>query len=262
MKRLWWCLALCALLLAACDPTPDYVLDKERMARLMADIHTAESVVEVERRDWRGDSVKLLLKQSVYAAHGVTREQVDTSFMWYGNHLDRYLEVYDRVAEILEQRMSEIDADMADLGLAVVGDSADAWAGVRSMTLDLSQPVRLIDFSIGADDTWEPGDRYTWRMKLFNNRSPLDWMLSVEYADTTIEYARASADGEGWKELVLALDSTRTAQRVYGFAVFKLSPRERVFVDSISLVRQRVDKRAYFSSRRRITSFDYGRKSR
>ena len=98
---------LCILLLAAaCDRRPDGVLGKEDMARLLADIHKAEIVAETNTRTYN-DSLKRVLRQSVYARHGVTTEDVDSSLSWYGYNMEKYLEVYDRVIEILEKERDD-----------------------------------------------------------------------------------------------------------------------------------------------------------
>lgn len=256
-----WCRRASVVLAAACSSVPDGVLDKEDMASLMADIHTAESMMELDRVSYRNDSARMALKQTVYARHGVTAEQFDSTLVWYGHNLDKYVEVYERVGEILQQRMDAIDADLADLGLAVVGDSADAWGDLRSKVFDRHYPGDFLSFSIKADDTWENGDRYLWRMKTFNNMRPVRMVMVADYDDGRSEMrSSVSENGDGWHELSLELDSTRVATRVYGSALIDLAGKERVFVDSISLVRTRVNPARYWSSRRNVEPFDYGRK--
>ena len=66
-------------MLAACSKTPDYVISEDRMASLMADLYMGDAVVENDNRSYRNDSVRKVLIQSVYAKHGVTRHDVDTS---------------------------------------------------------------------------------------------------------------------------------------------------------------------------------------
>lgn len=253
-------LAAAVVSAAACSSVPDGVLGKEDMARLMADIHTAESMLEIDRVSFRNDSARMALKQTVYARHGITAAEFDSTLVWYGHHLDKYVEVYDRVGEILQERMDAIDADLADLGLTVVGDSADAWGDVRSKVFDRRYPGDFLSFSIKADDTWEPGDRYMWRMKTFNNIRPVRMVMVADYDDGRSDMRSAVAEGDGWQELSLELDSTRVATRVYGSALIDIAGKERVFVDSISLVRTRVNPSRYWSSRRNIVPFNYGRK--
>ena len=74
-----------------CNSTPDYVISQEKMAQLLVDIHIGESVVDANMQEYELDSVKKALKQSIYIKHGVTSEQVDTSFIWYGENIEKYI---------------------------------------------------------------------------------------------------------------------------------------------------------------------------
>lgn len=255
MRHILW--AVLSLMVVACSSVPDGVLDKEKMARLLADIHTAESVVDVNRVNYHGDSIRMVIKQSVYVRHGVDQATVDTSFMWYGRHLDEYIAVYERVDEILHERMDAIDAEMADVNMTVIGDSADAWGDTRWRIIDPRYPSRYLTFDLMSDETWEKGDCYKWSMKMFNGRKPLRWGVVSEYDDGGSEIATASSEGDGWQELTFNLDSTRVARRVYGWATVDVQGADRVFVDSISLVRTRLDKTKYWSGRRSVVKFPY-----
>lgn len=242
----------------ACSSTPDHVIPKDKMAHLLADMHTAESVVEIERSHYRTDSMKKALKQSVFMRYGVTQEQVDTSFDWYGHHIKEYIEVYDRTIEILNEKVDKIDASAENVAIAVVGDSVDTWPGARTRILSFGQPAQYVDFVFEPDENWMPGDSYEWRIKMLNNRSPLEWALLTDYSDGSTEYITSSDLQEGWNSLALHLDSTRTATRIYGYATVDLTPNERVFLDSIALLRTRAQNSIRVGERSQQSIFRYG----
>ena len=86
------------------------------MASLVADIHEADAIVTIERESYRTDSQKTALRDAVFARHGITEEQFDTSLVWYGHNLDIYSEVYEEAIDILKDvegisivRMNEKD---------------------------------------------------------------------------------------------------------------------------------------------------------
>ena len=79
------------LAVVSCDSTPDHVIPPEKMARLLADIHIGESVIDANRNQYANDSLKKELKQSVFCKHNVTAQQVDTSFVWYGHNIEKYI---------------------------------------------------------------------------------------------------------------------------------------------------------------------------
>jgi hypothetical protein len=245
--------------IVSCSSTPGNVIPKDKMAHLLADLHLAESVVELDRTSFHTDSMKKVLKQSVFMRYGVTQEQVDTSFDWYGHHIKDYIEVYDKTISLLEDRVASIDAVAEDMGVTVAGDSVDIWHGSRTRILSKGRISQYLDFVLTPDDNWQSGDAYEWRIKLLNNRSPLEWGLLTDYSDGTTEYVASSDLQEGWNSLTLHLDSTRTATRVYGYATVNLSPNERVFLDSISLMRTRVPRPYGYIDRSKQHSFGYGR---
>ena len=162
--------ALAVLALSACSKVPSGVIAPEEMAQLLADIHTGESVIDMNRMEFSSDSAKQAYKQSVYARHGVTAEQVDSSFGWYGRNISQYMEVYDRTIEILDRRLIETGNRIAaDAALSIAGDSVDVWPNPRFITFNSHMPSRFATFSFAADENWEPGDSYTWRAKFFRS---------------------------------------------------------------------------------------------
>lgn len=232
----------------ACTKVPDDVLDKERMAALMADIHTGEAVVDANSSKYPNDSVKRAFKQSIYAHHGVTTEQVDRSFRWYGNHMDKFVEVYDRVIEIIDEEMEEarqragvegVDVERSANFLAFEGDSVDVWNEVRFRPFASNLSSDYMAFVLRSDNNWEHGDIYTFRYKLIGAARSATFAVAVYYSDGSIEYLSKSAVGDGWHDVAFAVDSARTARELYGSLSYDVAGQERVCVDSVSLTRTR-----------------------
>lgn len=117
---------------SACKRVPEHVIPPDDMAELLADRHIAEAVVDYNAQQWRTDSQRMALRDAVYARYGATQADVDTSLDWYGHHLARYMEVYDRTIEILEARVASSDTRLrADQSLTIAGDSVDVWPDSR-----------------------------------------------------------------------------------------------------------------------------------
>lgn len=254
-----WLLYVLVLLCVGCGSTPSHVIEPEKMARLLADVHMGESIIEGNRRDYESDSLKKTLKQSIYLKHDVTAQQVDTSFVWYGQHIEEYIKVYDRVIELLEDDIAQVKVSAEDVEMAVVGDSADAWSGLRNRVFTSIMPSNFLSFAINKDENWERGDVYQWKLKMLNNRSPLQMTLAVDYSDGSSEYNTAQGAKEGWHEIVLVSDTAKTAMRIYGVAHVNLKQNEYVYVDSISLLRTRHSVKDY-SKRYNQKRFNYGMK--
>ena len=126
------------------------------MTSLLVDIHKGESVIDLNRSAYSSDSMRKVVKQSIYAKHGVTAEQVDTSLVWYGHNVEKYIEIYDGVIEQLEKDIKNADVSSGGerLHLAVVGDSVDAWSEVPYRHFFNGEPVDNVKFSFSRDETW------------------------------------------------------------------------------------------------------------
>lgn len=234
-------------LTAACGGTPDGVLGREDMAMLMADIHTGEGVVDMNREEYITDSAKQVLRMAIYARHGVTPAEFDSSMAWYGRNLDEYMEMYDRTIEILEQRLAETGNRVAAEAMSIAGDSVDVWAYSRYLTFSDLSPSRFVTFGLATDENWERGDSYTWRGKFFNNGNDGYWTIVAEYTDGSMESVRNPLRADGWQEIKFVTDSSRTARRVYGMLYGVGRDATTLRIDSIELVRKRLNRETYGS---------------
>ena len=253
----WICSLCVAILSIGCSSTPGGVLSQDEMAQLLVDIHIGESVIEANRENYDIDSVKKALKQSIYIKHNVTQEQVDTSFVWYGQNIEKYIEVYDEVIAMLEDDIRKVKVSADNMQFVVAGDSADAWPGLRCRLLTALAPDKSLSFSINSDENWEAGDVYEWKLKLLNNQSTINWTIAVDYTDGSSEYKNLLVSQDGWQDITLYCDSTKMPSRVYGVALADIKSHERIHIDSISLIRTRLNPQLY---RRRYSqqSFECG----
>lgn len=229
----------------SCNRVPSYVIEPDEMASLMADMHIAESVVDLNRRDYPSDSMLSVMKQSVLARHGVTQAQLDTSFDWYGHNIGRYMEVYDRTIEILETRIAETGNRIAAEAVSVAGDSVDVWSNSPFITVSDLSPSKIVTFALNRDENWEAGDSYTWRAKFVNNSEPSVWSMVAEYGDGAREVINSDITGDGWQEIKFATDSTRIIERIYGYMSLRPKHQTTLWADSIMLIRNRLNSESY-----------------
>lgn len=232
------------LLVAGCKKMPHKVIKPDKMATLLADLHTAGAVVELDGSAWRNDSSRRVLREAVYLRHGVTAEDVDSSLMWYGHNLNDYMKVYDKTLEILDKRIAEAErsgakATKADTRVTLDGDSVNLWQGPMTVRLNEKNPSEFITFSIGADRYWERGDHFTLSLLPVATQSPVYMTIAVQYGDGTGEYVTHQSIGDMHRHLTLVLDSTRIATNIFGSIHYIPSPGEISYLDSITLVRTR-----------------------
>jgi len=219
------------------------VLDPEDMAQLMADVEIGESVIDAEAGRYRSDSLKMVLRQSVYARHEVTSEEVDSSLAWYGAHLEHYTKVYERVVEILEKRVAESRSagtnQKAQVSVSEDADSADLWPFGRALRFSAESPTDFVRFVMVRDRNWEHGDIYSLRFKTYG-RGSVSVAMAAEYVQPGTDYVFGNSSSDGWHSYTLALDSTNNVSRVFGTIGVRPSDGATVFVDSLSLVRMRM----------------------
>ena len=236
-----------AAIFVSCSRTPKGVIPKGDMAELLADLHVAEGVTDLNYDKYITDSARMVLKQSVLDKHGVTQADLDSSYMWYGAHLDQYMDVYEDVEKILQKRLDENQSVItANIAATMSGDSVDVWSQSRRAKIGSRTVDRILTFIIERDPNIKAGDYYTWRAKLFNNRQPSYWGITADYNDGTQEVLYQQSGGEGWQQVTFFTDSTRTLRRLYGFMEVVPEAGERaVYIDSIELVRKRVNPHLY-----------------
>lgn len=233
-------------LLVACNRVPDYVIPPDDMAEVMADLNEGESYLELNYSKFPDDSARMAFKQSILAKHGYDLAVLDTSLVWYGANLQEYDKVCEAAVKILEGRLNESSAVASSSStVAVAGDSVDVWSGSRAFHLNQRSPSTLLSFNLESDRNWRSGDQYTWRAKFLNNRNDGNFFIVADYTDGTTEYLSSRFGGDGWREMTFFSDSTRTPMRIYG--VMTVQPKEgtSVYLDSVQLVRKRLNSQEY-----------------
>lgn len=254
MRRLFYILLSIPLLIVSCGKKNEVVLDKEDMASLMADIHIAEAVVDLNYQQFPSDSTRMALKQSVYIAHGVTPEQVESSYVWYGHHIEDYMQVYERTIEILKERQKDM-LSASNERVVVAGDSVDIWPLSSSLEFSRRSPSRILTFSIPVDSNWHHNDVFTLNFNMVGSSTPVTARMVVEYADGSSSFNLAAGVNKGRQRLSVRVDSTKSPQRILGYLMASPKDNERVRLDSISLVRMRGElSKGYFVMR----TFNYG----
>ncbi len=271
MKKLPFLLLALGLMTISCRRTPSGVISPDDMSALLADMHVAESVVDLNNSEYSSDSMKRVLKESVLEHHGVTQAEFDTSLVWYGHHLDMYIKVYDDVIARLEARNSELGTAIMQSAITMAGDSVDVWPGLRYAIFDNRSLSRYVTFDIERDENWEKGDVYTWRMKLLDKDNlNINWTVLAEYDDNQIETLTASSGNSDWNEVIFAADSSKIPVRIKGYAevrparaysqhqkdrLSRLGNNLTVNIDSLSLIRKRYNDDSYrYHSRVRVHS--------
>ncbi len=250
------CILAFLMLLVGCKSTPNGVLSHDDFVDLLVDLHKGEAYTDIFFREFREDSMKATYQQSLLKKHGITQEEFDTTMVWYGAHIEEYISVYDDVIAQLEKESSQITAT-ANQALSLIGDSVNLWHESSHYVINRRSPSQFLQFYVEYDENWENGDSYTWQFKTFNNVSSAIMAMVVEYKDFSTEYRTDDVKEDGWKKMTMVIDSLKTPVALYGYVKFDVREDEEVYIDSMSLIRNRFTELEY---RRRFNQkrFEYG----
>ncbi|MBQ7690880.1 MAG: DUF4296 domain-containing protein [Muribaculaceae bacterium] len=263
-----WCIVLGAVLctaLYACDKAPNGIISESRMVDLLVDLYQADAYLESYPTQFPDDSTKMSLKQAVYAKHGVTQADYDTSLVWYAHNMDVYSDVYRRVVDKLNHEREHIDVDAKPVKqenslsppkpyLAAKGDTADLWQQPRLWLLTQGLGNGYLPFEADLDDNSAAGNRYEIKFKALAPPKCLAVVLAADYSDGTTALVTRNAIINGWNTVTLQTDTARRVNRVYGYVHYTMPTGQTAYLDSVQLLRTHLDKAKYatVASRQRI----------
>ena len=242
--------------LSSCDKAPRHVIGEHDMVGLLVDIHEAESLIDMYPQTYGSDSMRKVLKQSVFMKHGVTAEKFDTSLVWYSRNMAVYAEVYEKVVNNLEQKRNDLEVKSGNVvasrerrgGVKYkdFGDTADIWKAKRELVLTSSMGKAMLPFVYLANSESAKGDKYTLRFKTVNNKAGLKAFVGIEYGDGAMTFIERPATSTGWNEVSVQSDSLKKIKNVFGYIKFNLRSKQTIcYVDSVMLLRTHLDRNTY-----------------
>ena len=100
---------LLLIFLSGCTLRPWGVLSQEKMVAVLLDVHIVEATIKT-----LDSNSKRIEKQEYYntmfAKHGITKEQFDHSLEWYSRYPNRLVTIYDEVKIQAEQLQARVEA--------------------------------------------------------------------------------------------------------------------------------------------------------
>ena len=264
MKRLPLILLL-AVSIMACNSKPDEVLNEKKLEDLLVDVYKCEAIVDNNRTTYKSDSMKAVVKQSVFLKHGVTQQQYDSSLVWYGHNVKKYIKIYENVIERLEDEEYELKNAGQAAGKRVAkrmtkrylssGDSADIWDKEQVFIFVPQYETNVLRFEFNTKSDDRNGDRYSFIFRARNCHGTVKAFLGLDYPDGSTSFVYRSTLSEGENVMAVQGDSTKRIRRVYGYVSAAPSVREAMFIDSIMLLRTRLDSAHYVTfAKQRLTS--------
>ena len=186
------CLLLVLSIVFACKPsTPSQYIQPERMEAILVDYYMVRALAQQEGdRNYK----QALYEEAVFRKHGITKEDFDSSLVYYYTRADRFNPILQRVADKLEERALVLGATEGEIGkyasFTATGDTANIWAERSAMAMMPIAPYNRWEFTIEGDSTFKTGDSFLLQfisnyMYQSGNKTGIVYM-AVDYGDTTI----------------------------------------------------------------------------
>lgn len=228
----------------SCKQQNEGVLSKKQMSDLLVDVHKSEAVMALNYSKFPNDSAKSVVRAAIFKRHNITQAQFDSSLVWYGNHIEDYMEIYDQVIDRLNKENDEIKTLIAKDNAQILtraGDTVDIWKLERSHIFDAGKRENIFAFDITADENFFHNDRFILKIHVVNvpkdDAKPLTY-LAVRHDEQNINYNWGKIEKEGWNELKVQCDSSIRMNTVYGYiAMPERSDAHVMYIDSIILLR-------------------------
>ena len=255
--RLLTALLLTTLLFTSCDKAPNGIIAESDMVDLLVDLYKADAYRDIQPMQFPDDSTLMALKQSVFAMHGVTQADYDTSLVWYAHNMDVYTDVHRRVIDRLNNELNHVDVNASpspsanDPALAArqyypaQGDTADIWNLPRTWLIPKGLQDGYITFDFNTASKSRPGDRYELRFKTVNGARNLSVVIAADYSDQGTALLTRNAVVAGMNKVALQTDSARQLTRIYGYINYNVPNGQVVYLDSVQLIRTHLDPAAY-----------------
>ena len=248
-KHILW-IILGVAFVVGCSHIPSYVIPKNKMINVLMDVYRGDALIESAPIEFKNDSLKKIVKQSVFEKHGITQEMFDTSLIWYGKHTEEYVEILNELEKRLDKKEQQVIAEARREGEATIasGDSIDLWdfGTIRFLSHKVADSTMTFRFQPNAD--FRRGDAYQWQFRMLSDDVTLRAFIGANYEDGSVTYIESDLNAKGWNKLRFQTDSTRNLVQIYGGVTFKPGEKNIALIDSIQLVRTRVNQSNYYSN--------------
>ncbi len=228
------------------NKVPNHIIAQDKMVNILVDVHKSEAYIENLSKP--SVEFKMGIRQSVFDKHGVDQQLFDSSLMWYGQHLEYYVDIYKEVMDSLnnlDQLLTQLIDDQDSQVLTAPGDSVNIWKGAPYCIFDSESEKAVMSFNILADGNFRMQDRFILSLSLssfprYMASAPL-LTLAVKYRyHNGIDVVSQQVDSDGKFQLELQTDDS-AIESVFGSIYLPNMSQSTIpftlYADSIAVTR-------------------------
>lgn len=236
-RSVWFFLLILGLSLSCSNHKPARVMSSGKMENVLYDYHLA-LVIGMQS----GDSVVVRKREyveAVFKKYGITQAEFDSSMVWYCRQTSQLYNIYQNVGKRLEKEARilgvQTSAATGYAQLSSEGDTANIWNGRNFYLLTANDANNLMSFSMKADSTFQPEDKFTWHFYSHfiykQGRRSAIANLTVRYDNDSISNVFQQIFSDGENNITL-LTANRPIKRINGFVYLseKWSESEKILV--------------------------------
>jgi hypothetical protein len=116
MKKIFFILITVFIVACSSETTvsiPDTVLPQEKMAKVMVEVHLLEATLNMNAPNPNNASITLpgnaiVPNADIFKSQNITKEQYDESFVFYTQHPNLLVEIYQLVLNDLSKMQAEV----------------------------------------------------------------------------------------------------------------------------------------------------------
>jgi len=232
------------LFIVGCSRVPKGIIPEKKMQQLLYDMHLADAIINTDFYTFHRYEDRNALYQSIFEKHKVTEALYDSSLVWYGKHLDIYMQVYNMALTEVKMQIEEIGEIVSDMVLTGNEDIVDIWPNSRHHEFYLSSLSNNLIFDIMPEEDFSSGSIFVLSLQVLglvsDIQSPIDVHLRAEQHDTTIIVNNAIRK-DGFYEIVLKTLPIEKAKKVYGYIRLneETVPYHKIYLNDIRLQKYR-----------------------
>lgn len=189
------------------DGIPGGVLSRGKMEDVLVDYHLAEAMAEQLPGD--RDENTYLMVEAALQKHGVTREELDSSLIYWCRNSEKFKEIYLDAYKRLDVMAQDVGVEHQEQSrysnLKTEGDTANVWTLKTYAVLLSNELDNIYSFTLDADTTYHPADNLMWAFEtLFFSAYGADEayaLLRVEFENDSIAGVSQRVGGNGPHEL-------------------------------------------------------------
>jgi hypothetical protein len=225
---------------SGCSRRPKGVLSDKVMRKVIVDLQIAENIVNTDP-NFYDLTQRQALYHAVFQKHGTSQQQYDSSLIWYGKHLEQFMQIYNLAIADVKQQIDDLGDVTPDTPIGNK-DSVNVWMLSDYHEFNHKKHDDLLTFHFQPAESFSYGSIFILGFQIFNPSPMLHLTLEVklqaQQGDSAV-YVNETIAGNGYHEVMIRTMATRRVQKVYGYVRVDGGKEDwvKIYVDDFKLVK-------------------------